>query len=105
MVLMRRHGATVAGSSLRELTFRTVFGCDNAKLQSAAIAHGYLTQLSPGEIARSQARSLQPAPIERAWDYWVRHLERAGLMPKPAGRTRSGGGGGGGARKSRRRAR
>ena len=26
MVLMRRHGATVAGLSLRELTFRTVFG-------------------------------------------------------------------------------
>ena len=34
------NGATVAGLSLRELTFRTVFGCDNAKLLSQAIAHG-----------------------------------------------------------------
>jgi ribulose-5-phosphate 4-epimerase/fuculose-1-phosphate aldolase len=104
MVLMRRHGATVAGSTLRELTFRTLFGCDNAKLQSAAIAHGYLTQLSPGEIALSQARSLQPAPMERAWDFGVRHLERAGLMPRPSGRA-GGGSGAGGIRTGRRRAR
>ena len=34
MVLMRRHGATVAGTSSRELTFRTVFGCENAALQA-----------------------------------------------------------------------
>ena len=49
MVLMRRHGATVAGTSLRDLTFRTVFGCDNAKLQSQAMAHGHVDLLSPGE--------------------------------------------------------
>src|SRR5262249_16991802 len=31
MVLMRRHGATVVGSSLRELVFRAIYSCDNAR--------------------------------------------------------------------------
>jgi ribulose-5-phosphate 4-epimerase/fuculose-1-phosphate aldolase len=97
MVLMRRHGATTAGTNLRQLTFRTVFGCDNAKLQSQAISHGHVDQLSPGEIELTAAGQLGPMPVQRAWDYWVRHVERAGLMPakpkqsaarsKPAKRT------------------
>jgi ribulose-5-phosphate 4-epimerase/fuculose-1-phosphate aldolase len=85
MVLMRRHGATVAGTSLRELTFRTVFGCENAALQSAAMAHGHVDSLSPGEMALSAAHSVRPPSTNRAWNYWVRHVEKAGLMP--AGRA------------------
>jgi ribulose-5-phosphate 4-epimerase/fuculose-1-phosphate aldolase len=81
MVLMRRHGATVAGTSLRELTFRTVFSCDNARLQSQAMAHGHLDSLSPGEIKLSSAHQLRPPSSNRAWNYWVRHVEKAGLMP------------------------
>jgi HCOMODA/2-hydroxy-3-carboxy-muconic semialdehyde decarboxylase len=81
MVLMRRHGATTAGTNLRQLAFRTVFGCDNAKLQSQAIAHGHVDQLSPGEIKLTAAGQLGPMPVQRAWDYWVRHVERAGMMP------------------------
>jgi HCOMODA/2-hydroxy-3-carboxy-muconic semialdehyde decarboxylase len=84
MVLMRRHGATVAGTDLRQLAFRTVFGCHNAKLQSEAIAHGHVDQLSPGEQEITEAGQLGPNPIERAWDYWVRHVEKAGLMPARA---------------------
>jgi len=81
MVLMRRHGATVAGASLRELTFRTVFGCENASLQSQAMALGHVDQLSPGEIKLSAAHSVRPPSTNRAWDYWVRQVEKAGLMP------------------------
>jgi HCOMODA/2-hydroxy-3-carboxy-muconic semialdehyde decarboxylase len=81
MVLMRRHGATVAGTSLRDLTFRTVFGCDNAKLQSQAMAHGHVDFLSPGEVALTSAHQLRPPSSNRAWNYWVRHVEKAGLMP------------------------
>jgi HCOMODA/2-hydroxy-3-carboxy-muconic semialdehyde decarboxylase len=81
MVLMRRHGATVAGTSLRELTFRTVFGCDNARLQSQAIAHGHVDSLSAGEIKLTSAHQLRPPSSNRAWNYWVRHVEKAGLMP------------------------
>ncbi len=85
MVLMRRHGATVAGRSLRELTFRTVYGCENAVLQSAAMAHGHVDSLSPGEIRLSSEHSVRPPSTNRAWDYWVRHVEKAGLMPAKAG--------------------
>jgi ribulose-5-phosphate 4-epimerase/fuculose-1-phosphate aldolase len=81
MVLMRRHGATVAGTSLRELTFRTVFGCENAALQSAAMAHGHVDSLSAGEIELPAAHSVRPPSTNRAWNYWVRHVEKAGLMP------------------------
>lgn len=83
-VLMRRHGATVAGTSLRELTFRTVFSCDSAKLQSQAMAHGHVDHLSPGEIERAAAHSSRPPSIGRAWDYWVRQIEKANLMPTTA---------------------
>jgi ribulose-5-phosphate 4-epimerase/fuculose-1-phosphate aldolase len=89
-VLMRRHGATVAGTSLRELTFRTVYGCENAKLQSAAMAHGHVDSLSPGEIKLSSEHSVRPPSTNRAWNYWVRHVEKAGLMPQPSGRSGAG---------------
>jgi ribulose-5-phosphate 4-epimerase/fuculose-1-phosphate aldolase len=81
-VLMRRHGATVAGTDLRQLAFRTVFGCHNAKLQSEAIAHG--------EQEITEAGQLRPMPIERAWDYWIRHIEKAGLMPEKPTKGKAG---------------
>ncbi len=89
MVLMRRHGATVAGTSLRELTFRTVFGCENAALQSAAMAHGHVDSLSPGEIELSSTHSVRPPSTNRAWDYWVRRVEKARLMPSKVQAKRS----------------
>src|SRR5580692_108870 len=81
MVLMRRHGATVAGTSLRNLTFRSVFGSDNCKLLSQAMAHGHVDSLSPGEITLTAAYQERPPSTNRAWDYWVRQVEKAGLMP------------------------
>jgi ribulose-5-phosphate 4-epimerase/fuculose-1-phosphate aldolase len=81
MVLMRRHGATVAGTSLRNLTFRSVFGSDNCKLLSQAIAHGHVDSLSPGEITLTAAYQERPPSTNRAWDYWVRQIEKAGLIP------------------------
>jgi len=83
-VLMRRHGATVAGTSLRELTFRTVFTCDNARLQSQAMAHGRVDALSASEAKLTSSHQLRPPSTNRAWDYWVRHVEKAGLMPARA---------------------
>jgi HCOMODA/2-hydroxy-3-carboxy-muconic semialdehyde decarboxylase len=79
-VLMRRHGATVAGTSLRELTFRTVFCSDNCRLLSQAMAMGHVDSLSPGEAKLTSAHQLRPPSINRAWDYWVRQVEKAGLM-------------------------
>ncbi len=87
MVLMRRHGATVAGTSIRELIFRTVFGSDNCKLLSQAMALGHVDSLSPGEAKLTSAHQQRPPSTNRAWDYWVRQIEKAGLMPAKAAPT------------------
>ena len=81
MVLMRRHGATVAGTGIRELVFRCVFGSDNCKLLAQAMAMGHVDSLSPGEAKLTLAHQQRPPSTNRAWDYWVRQVEKAGLMP------------------------
>jgi ribulose-5-phosphate 4-epimerase/fuculose-1-phosphate aldolase len=77
MVLLRRHGATVAGHSLRECVFRSVYMCRNAELQSRAMAMGTLAPLTKGEIDKCAAHNLMPRTIGRAWEYWARRLEKA----------------------------
>jgi ribulose-5-phosphate 4-epimerase/fuculose-1-phosphate aldolase len=89
MVLMRRHGATVAGASIRELVFRCVFGSDNCKLLAQAMALGHVDSLSPGETKLTSAHQQRPLSTNRAWDYWIRHIERAGLMPGKAASKKS----------------
>jgi hypothetical protein len=84
MVLMRRHGATVAGTGIRELIFRTVFGSDNCRLLAQALALGHVDSLSPGEARLTAAHQQRPPSTNRAWDYWVRQVEKAGLMPAKA---------------------
>jgi ribulose-5-phosphate 4-epimerase/fuculose-1-phosphate aldolase len=84
MVLMRRHGAAVAGTGIRELAFRCVFASDNCKLQSQAMAMGHVDSLSPGEVKMTAAHQQRPPSTNRAWDYWVRQVEKAGLMPAKA---------------------
>jgi ribulose-5-phosphate 4-epimerase/fuculose-1-phosphate aldolase len=78
VVIMRRHGATVAGRSLREVMFRTIYSVRNAALMTQAKLIGQVQPLSPGEIERSSAINLQPGQIARAWDYWSMRLARSG---------------------------
>lgn len=90
MVLMRRHGATVAGTSLRQLVFRTVYTCRNAELQARAQAVGTVGALTAGEMEKAGLHNLRPAAIERAYDYWIARVQKAGLMPsagRAAGKT------------------
>jgi ribulose-5-phosphate 4-epimerase/fuculose-1-phosphate aldolase len=88
MVLMRHHGATVVGASLRELVFRSIYSCHNARYLSEAKRHGNVSPLTPGEIEMAQAIYQIPAAQSRAWEYWTARLARAGFMP-PARRTSS----------------
>ena len=88
MVLMRRHGATVAGGSLPELVFRTIFSCRNAELQLRAQAIGALAPLNAGERKAAEERNLEPRPLARAWEYWTVRLAKAGALP-PASPKRS----------------
>jgi HCOMODA/2-hydroxy-3-carboxy-muconic semialdehyde decarboxylase len=87
MVLMRRHGATVAGTSLRQLVFRTVYTCVNAELQWRAQAVGTVGPLTAGEMEKAGVHNLRSAAIERAYDYWVSRVKKAGLMPSSAVRS------------------
>jgi HCOMODA/2-hydroxy-3-carboxy-muconic semialdehyde decarboxylase len=77
MVLLARHGATVAAHSLHECVFRSIYICRNAELQSRALAMGKLGPLSKGEIDKCAAHSLTPRTMARAWEYWARRLEKA----------------------------
>ena len=49
IVLMRRHGATVAGTSLEELTFRTIYTARNAAMQIEAHNLGHVSPLTAAE--------------------------------------------------------
>jgi len=85
MVLMRRHGATVAGASLQEVVFRSIFTHRNAELQLRAAALGEVSPLSEGEAAMACAYSLRERPMGRAWEYWVTRLTKAGELPPHSG--------------------
>jgi ribulose-5-phosphate 4-epimerase/fuculose-1-phosphate aldolase len=87
MVLMGRHGATVAGTSIREVLFRTIFSCKNAELQTQAHLLGHVERLSEKETELAAAYNLRPGPMERAWDYWVKRLRDAEERAAPPGRT------------------
>jgi ribulose-5-phosphate 4-epimerase/fuculose-1-phosphate aldolase len=77
MVLLRRHGATVAGRSLHECVFRSIYTCRNAELQSRAAGIGSISTLSAGEAELCSAHSLTPRTLGRAWEYWVYRLQKA----------------------------
>jgi HCOMODA/2-hydroxy-3-carboxy-muconic semialdehyde decarboxylase len=86
MVLLRRHGATVAGRSLRECVFRSVYSCRNAELQSRALGIGAISTLSPGEAEMCSSHSLTPRTLSRTWEYWTHRLakEEAATAPRAA---------------------
>ena len=70
VVAMRRHGATVVGRSVRELTFRAVHLRLNAELQLEASRIAPLSPLTSGEIELSSRSNLTEAVVGRIWEYW-----------------------------------
>jgi ribulose-5-phosphate 4-epimerase/fuculose-1-phosphate aldolase len=77
IVLMRRHGATVAGTSLQELTFRTIYTARNAAMQIQAHGLGHVSPLTPNETSMAGEYNLRPGPVARAWEYWSVRLDKA----------------------------
>jgi ribulose-5-phosphate 4-epimerase/fuculose-1-phosphate aldolase len=85
-VLMRGHGSTVVGKSIREAVYTAVYLEVNAELQWKASALGKAKFLTPGEIEKVNSRLSKGNPGEgfnRSWEYWCR---RAGIADKPARR-------------------
>ena len=84
LVLLRRHGVTVAATNLTELVFRTIYSTRNAELQLMTQAQGRpLSPLTPGEARLAWERNLEPRPQARAWEYWCNRLRKAGEFPAP----------------------
>jgi HCOMODA/2-hydroxy-3-carboxy-muconic semialdehyde decarboxylase len=77
VVLMRRHGATVAGTTIEEMVFRAVFSCRNAEMQREAQMLGGVSPLTQVEIQKAGAFNLEPRPIARAWEYWTTRLRKS----------------------------
>src|SRR5215468_11275039 len=88
MLLLRRHGASLAGRSVRECVFRSIYTTRNAELQLRAMAIGALGPLSPGEVAKCGGHNLGSRGVERAWEYWVTRLQKAEAMWAAAGLPR-----------------
>jgi ribulose-5-phosphate 4-epimerase/fuculose-1-phosphate aldolase len=72
-ILMRGHGCTVAGKSIREAVYTAVYLEVNAELQWKASRVGKPIFLTPGEIEKVKARLSEGKSGEgydRAWEYW-----------------------------------
>jgi ribulose-5-phosphate 4-epimerase/fuculose-1-phosphate aldolase len=69
-VLMRGHGSTVVGSSLRQAVFRAVYTEVGARLQTEAMRLGPVTFLSEEETAAT-TRTIG-TQIDRSWFLWLK---------------------------------
>ena len=67
-VLMRGHGATVVGETLRQAVFRAVYTELGAQLQAEAMRLGPVAYLSVAE-AKAAAKT-NDSQIDRAWSLW-----------------------------------
>jgi HCOMODA/2-hydroxy-3-carboxy-muconic semialdehyde decarboxylase len=75
VALMRGHGCVVAGASLREVVFNSIYLQLNADLQMKAGALGEIVFLSEGEVA-AVLRTRSTFTFERAWEGWCRRAGR-----------------------------
>jgi ribulose-5-phosphate 4-epimerase/fuculose-1-phosphate aldolase len=84
VVLMRRHGATVVGGTLKEVVSRSIFLCMNAQYQMQAYLLGAPSPLRPGEVKLAGTVNMMPTVVARTWEYWTMRLEASGgWPPKP----------------------
>lgn len=72
LVLMRGHGVSLVGSSLRQAVYRAVYARQNARVQLQVAALGEVTYLSPEE-AHSAAATVD-AGLDRVWNLWSEML-------------------------------
>lgn len=72
LVLMRGHGATIVGTSLKEAVFRAVYATINAHLQPIAMQLGEPKFLNHEEAIKTD--ELHQAILNRPWDYWKNRL-------------------------------
>jgi ribulose-5-phosphate 4-epimerase/fuculose-1-phosphate aldolase len=72
MVLMRGHGATMVGNSIRSAVYRAMYAVSNAQIQLEAMRLGEVTYLAPEE-ARLHDAYLDEV-VHRPWNMWKREV-------------------------------
>ena len=70
VILMRGHGATMVGTSIRHAVYRAIYAAMNAALQMEALRLGEPTFLSPEESVLAAERN--DKAVDRAWELWRR---------------------------------
>jgi ribulose-5-phosphate 4-epimerase/fuculose-1-phosphate aldolase len=75
-VLMRGHGSTAAGLTLRQTVFRAIYTEVNARLQAEAMRLGKVNYLTQEEAAAAAA--MNDANLNRTWDLWQAQALAAG---------------------------
>jgi len=68
-VLLRGHGATCCGNTLREAVFVSIYLKENAELVLQTLPLGEPNYLTPGEIDQTRAMLFSEVPQNRTWDY------------------------------------
>lgn len=68
IVLMRGHGSTVVGESLKQAVYRAVYAEINARCQTTAAGLGEVNYLSAAECA--SCATSHEAQAERPWSLW-----------------------------------
>jgi len=76
MVLMKRHGVTITGTSVRDCVYRAVQTCRNADFQVRAMSIGTISSLTEGEVRLADEITGKTTGLIRSWDSWVRRLAR-----------------------------
>ena len=84
MVLMKRHGVTITGESVRDCVFRAVQSCRNADFQVRAMSIGKISSLTEGEVRLADEIAGKTTGLIRSWDSWARRLARSGDGPPAA---------------------
>ncbi len=70
MVLMRGHGATMVGASIKQVVYRAIYAATNAGLQMDALRLGEVMFLDDEEAAKAAASN--DRSLDRSWALWQR---------------------------------
>ena len=91
MVLMKRHGVTIIGTSVRDCVYRAVQTCRNADFQVRGMSIGKVASLTEGEVRLADEITGKTTGLIRSWDFWAMRVAKAGGVPsavkKPARKT------------------
>ena len=75
VVLMRGHGSTTVGVSLKHAVYRAIFTEMNANLQLEAMKIGKVDYLTKEESATASEFIESEGSMSKPWEYWVHRLE------------------------------